>query len=88
MKSVVQISDLPDVMSVDELMDVKGGIAGNGALCGFFSSAVSCNVYGSGFCSVVGSGICTAVGSGIKTPDPVDPNPDPIPADPEPTPGT
>lgn len=88
MKSVVQISDLPDVMSVDELMDVKGGISGNGALCGFFSSAVSCNVYGSGFCSVVGSGIYTAVGSGIKTPDPVDPNPDPIPADPEPTPGT
>lgn len=50
MKSVVQISDLPDVMSVDELMDVKGGISGNGALCGFFSSAVTCTVFGSGFC--------------------------------------
>ena len=88
MKSVVQISDLPDVMSVDELMDVKGGISNNGGFCGLFSSAVTCTVYGSGFCSVVGSGVCTVVGSGIKEPEPVDPTPDPIPADPEPTPGT
>lgn len=83
MKTIVQISDLPDVMSVDELMDVKGGISGNGVLCGLFSSAVTCTVYGSGFCSVVGSGVCTVVGSGVKQPDPVEPTPDPIPTDPE-----
>lgn len=89
MKSVVQISDLPDVISVDELMDVKGGIADTNFFCSSFMNAVTCNVAGSGMCTAVGSGICTVKDSGfIKDPEPVDPNPGPTPADPEPTPGT
>ena len=86
MKPIVQISDLPGALSVDELMEVRGGLAETNAICGLFGSAVTCSAAGSGFCSVVGSGICTVIGSGItKDPEPFDPKPDP--ADPS-TPGS
>lgn len=56
-------------MSVDELMEVKGGVLDNNKLC---------SLTGAGFkCTAEGSGICTVEGSGIIVKDP-----GPIPADP------
>lgn len=70
MKSIVNISDLPNELSIDELLEVKGGLVDNNKLCSIFNSAVKC--------TVAGSGLCTVAGSGIIIDQPV-PNPEPTP---------
>lgn len=71
MKSIVSIAELPNVLSVDELMEVKGGLVDNIQLCSLVGSAVKCTVAGSGVCTVAGSGII------VKQPEP-NPNPGPV----------
>jgi hypothetical protein len=70
MKSVVQISDLPNVLSVDELMEVKGGLVDNNKICSLIGSAVKCTVAGSGMCTVAGSGIIIQQPAPNPTPTP------------------
>lgn len=70
MKGIVKISDLPTELSVEELMQVKGGDA----------PVINCSAEGSGVCTVKGTGMCYGEGSGfscnvegsgvIFTPDP------------------
>lgn len=77
MKPIVQISDLPNVLSIDELLEVKGGLVDNAKICAIFGLAFKCTAEGSGVCTTQGSGICTTQGSGvIVQPDPK-PNPGP-----------
>lgn len=73
MTQIIKIKDLPNVLSVDELLEVKGGLLDNNLLCSVFGTGVKCTVEGSGVCTVEGSGII------IKDPDKPDPNPNPLP---------
>lgn len=83
MKPIVKISDLPNVLSIDELMEVKGGLLDNNKVCLLLGIGVKCVNPGSGVCTVEGAGIiCSGSGSGV-----VLPNPDPHPT-PGPDPGT
>lgn len=70
MKSVVQISDLPNVLSVDELMEVKGGLVDNNKICSLIGAAVKCTVAGSGMCTVAGSGVIIQQPAPNPTPTP------------------
>lgn len=70
MKSVVQISDLPNVLSVDELMEVKGGLVDNNKICFLIGAAVKCTVAGSGMCTVAGSGVIIQQPAPNPTPTP------------------
>lgn len=78
MKPIVKISDLPNVLSIDELMEVKGGLLDNIKICALIGDGVKCNKSGSGICTVAGSGLCPVAGSGLIDPNP-NPNPDPNP---------
>lgn len=78
MKGIIEVSDLPTFLSVEELLEIKGGDG----------PVIHCNVKGSGVCMVEGSGICSAQGdgfvcsakdSGIIEPVPDDPIPYPDP---------
>lgn len=81
MKPIVKISDLPNVLSVEELMEVKGGLLDNNRICAVIGNGVKCVNPGSGFCPVEGSGIiCKDAGAGLIIPNPnPNPNPDPNP---------
>jgi hypothetical protein len=68
-QSIIKISDLPNFMDVEEVMEVKGGaVSDNTEVC-LIGSAVKCSATGSGLlCNVQGSGIvCTVEGSGLIT---------------------
>jgi len=81
MKQIIKISDLPNLMDVEELMEVKGGFVDNNKICSLIGSAVKCTVQGSGLCTVAGSGILEPTPTPQPDPEPV-PVPDPIPAEP------
>lgn len=71
MKAILCISDLPNKLNIEELMEVTGGLADNNDICALIGTGVKCTANGSGICTVEGSGII------IPKPDP-SPGPDPI----------
>lgn len=65
MKPIVSISEIPTVLSIEELMEVKGG-DNNVDICSVTSSAFKCTKEGSGICLVANSGVvCQAPSSGF-----------------------
>lgn len=73
MKSIINISDLPNSLELEELMEVKGGLVDNNKICSLIGSAVKCTVAGSGMCTVQGSGIIIQQPSPNPTPAPTVP---------------
>jgi len=56
MSEIIKISDLPTELSVEELMQVKGGDG----------PTINCSTQGSGVCSVKDTGICSGEGAGFS----------------------
>lgn len=73
MKLTIRISEIPNTLPIEELMDLKGGNDIGIDFCSITSSAIKCTKEGSGVCIAENSGIkCEAQGSGliIKQPGP------------------
>lgn len=80
MNNQLSLSEIPCDLSVDELLEVKGGLGDNNKICSLFGCAVRCTVAGSGICTVAGSGIIITTPTGPDTDTGggnQDPTPDP-----------
>lgn len=73
MKPIINISDLPNSLDLEELMEVKGGVVDNNTICTLIGCAFKCTVAGSGVCTVQGSGIIIQQPSPNPTPAPTVP---------------